>query len=448
MNTSRRLLYGILITVALGSALGRIFSTQLLFEPSLHRDEKNSDDRRRLWPKVRPAQMPTFSSNDRSRWATVRSLGDNGSYVIGVRPREVILASAVAPLGQSYPLAAAAAAQAGYFLRTTSDRGIIFEDGWQSLDKVLHPDKLEFYSSKPPLLSTLVAGLYWLLKAIFGWTLTTHPAAVVRTILVLVNAVPFVLYLQQMARLADEFGRTDWGKMFVVAAAAFGTLLTPFLSTLNNHTVATMCVLFTMVSVVEIWRRTPRQRGGLADEPSATPWQLHAAAGFFASFAVCNELPALAFAAAVFVLLFYSAPRPALVFFLGAALVPGSGFSRPTLPRLDNCVQRTASSAVRGTSTRGAIAQTVSGPDAHRYRLGPLARVTRHLCVSPLARTPRPVFADAALAAGATNHGAGPLALAAKKSSRRSAATIAVVRGPAHAGIDSRGRRLLCVQER
>jgi hypothetical protein len=67
MDASRRFLYGILITVAAGSAVGRILSTQLVFEPSLHRDEKNAEDRRRLWPKARPAQMPTFSSNDRSR---------------------------------------------------------------------------------------------------------------------------------------------------------------------------------------------------------------------------------------------------------------------------------------------------------------------------------------------------------------------------------------------
>ena len=130
----------------------------------------------------------------------------------------------------------------------------------------------------------------------------------------------------------------------------FRTLLTPFLSTLNNHTVATMCVLFTMVSVVEIWRRTPRQRGGLADEPSATPWQLHAAAGFFASFAVCNELPALAFAAAVFVLLFYWAPWPALVFFLGAALVPVSRVFRDQRCRgwtIASSVQRVRQSVVR-----------------------------------------------------------------------------------------------------
>src|SRR5438132_13695704 len=101
MNASRRLIYGILITVAVGSAVGRIFSTQLVFEPSLHRDEKDPTDRRRLWPRTRPAPMPTFSSNDRSRWATVRTLVDEGTYVVGRRNRTMVVHSAVAALGDS-----------------------------------------------------------------------------------------------------------------------------------------------------------------------------------------------------------------------------------------------------------------------------------------------------------------------------------------------------------
>ena len=47
----------------------------------------------------------------------------------------------------------------------TATSGIVFEDGWQTIDKVLHPERQEFYSSKPPLLPTLVAGEYWLLQA-------------------------------------------------------------------------------------------------------------------------------------------------------------------------------------------------------------------------------------------------------------------------------------------
>src|SRR5262249_37572270 len=152
-------------------------------------------------------------------------------------------------------LHAATMAEAGYELRTKkelNDSGIIFMDGYESVDKVLHPKTWNFYSTKPPLFTTLVAALYWVLKTLLGWTLANHPFSVVRTILVFVNLLPFWLYLHQIARLAEQFARTEWGRMFVMASAAFGTLVTPFLITLNNHTVATYCVLLTLVSVLAI----------------------------------------------------------------------------------------------------------------------------------------------------------------------------------------------------
>ena len=39
--------------------------------------------------------------------------------------------------------------------RFGADAGIIFQDGWESVDKVMDPDTLEFHSSKPPLLFEL-----------------------------------------------------------------------------------------------------------------------------------------------------------------------------------------------------------------------------------------------------------------------------------------------------
>ena len=108
------------------------------------------------------------------------------------------------------------AAEAGYEVRVKSDTGIIFEDGYGSIDRVLRPDNFQFYSSKPPLFSTLIAGLYWLLQTLFGWSLDTrperfahyHPAEVVRTILFLVNVVPFAIYLLLLGRLTNTFGKT------------------------------------------------------------------------------------------------------------------------------------------------------------------------------------------------------------------------------------------------
>src|SRR4029077_4857506 len=127
-----------LITVAAAAAAGRIMAAGRVYEPGLFRDDNNSEDRRTAGPKTRPAPMPTFSSNDRSRWATVRALVDEGTFVIG--RRDPAMPGGVNQYG---------------------DRGIIFEDGYESVDKVLDPKTKLFYSSKPPLLTTIVAAEYW-----------------------------------------------------------------------------------------------------------------------------------------------------------------------------------------------------------------------------------------------------------------------------------------------
>src|SRR5580704_3936752 len=120
--TLRPLVYPLLITVAAAAVCGRILSANLVYEPYLSRSEDEPNDgRRRLWPKKPPEPMPTFSSNDRSRWATVRALVDEGTYVIG--HRDPALASATNKYG---------------------DTGIIFEDGWQSIDKVMRPETRDF----------------------------------------------------------------------------------------------------------------------------------------------------------------------------------------------------------------------------------------------------------------------------------------------------------------
>ncbi len=66
--------------------------------------------------------MPTFGSNDRSRWATVRALVDNGTYEIGYRdPNVTAITSALAALGSPDGLHAAVAAAAT--ASTAADEG-------------------------------------------------------------------------------------------------------------------------------------------------------------------------------------------------------------------------------------------------------------------------------------------------------------------------------------
>src|SRR5947208_14788873 len=96
---TRRTLYTLLIVVAVGTAAAHIVSTQRVYEPSLHRPATPAPgDLRPAWPPTRPEPMPTFSSNDRSRWAAVRALVDNGTYVIGRRDKLAVPCSGPAAL--------------------------------------------------------------------------------------------------------------------------------------------------------------------------------------------------------------------------------------------------------------------------------------------------------------------------------------------------------------
>ena len=318
----------LLIVIAVAIACGHIVSAQRVYEPALARDEKDPRDRRPLWPKTRPNPLPMYGSNDRSRWAAVRALVDDGTFAIGQRDMKALYASAIAPLASSTPSSAAALFDAGYRARIGSDSGIIFEDGWQSVDKVLDPNTMKYYSSKPPLLSVLIAGLYWLLKLVTGWTLTSNPNEVIRALLLIINGVPFAIYLWQLSRLAQTWGRTEWGRLYVLASGAFATLVAPFLITLNNHTIGTFAAMFAWLALLRI----SRLRVSVSALPDANPqagnpaWYHFVSAGFFAAFAAANELPALALTAAMFALLLWWYPRQTLLLAAPPALLVAGAF--------------------------------------------------------------------------------------------------------------------------
>jgi hypothetical protein len=327
----RRSIYGVMIVIAVAAACGRILAVERLSDPGLARaptavlpeDEDPLDqedlqqgDWRGPWPKDRPRPTPTLGDNDRSRWVTIRALVENHTYVVGHQNvDEQAVAAAVgrslglmvSPMGQGPLLSASSVPR-----RLTRDSGIVTHDGWRTIDKVLRPGTADFYSSKPPLLPTLLAGEYWLLH-LFGLSIVADRWVVVRIILLTVNALPWAFYLLMFARMVERLGTTNWGRIFVVAAACFGTLMTPFLITLNNHTVAACAVVFALYPVICSLERELTRAEALC-------------AGFFAGFAACNELPAAAFLALFCVLLLWRCPRQTLMYVIPAALLPVAAF--------------------------------------------------------------------------------------------------------------------------
>jgi hypothetical protein len=225
------------------------------------------------WRQDAQLRRPFLSANDRSRWGTVRALVEDDLRVEG------------------HPYAI--------------DK-VIQQRNWDTIDMVKHDGHL--YSSKPPLMSTLMAALYWPIYRITGATLGTHPYAIGRTMLMLINVVPLVVYFLLLARLIERLGATDWGRMFTMAAAVFGTFLTTFAVTINNHLPAAVCATAAAYAVVRIWFDGERRL------------RYFVVAGLFGGLAAVNEFPAATLLAAMTLLLLWLAPRQALTAFAPAAL--------------------------------------------------------------------------------------------------------------------------------
>jgi hypothetical protein len=210
-------------------------------------------------------ETAAMSANDRSRWSTVAALVHYRTYAID----DVIV-------------------------HKDPDTGARMRDkSWDTIDKVNHKGadgKEHFYSSKPPLLPTLIAADYWLLHAATGWDIREDPILVIRSLLLLVNLPCFVILLVICARWTDRYCQTGWARVFAAAVITWGTFLTAFTNTLNNHLVAAACVAVAL----ESYLRVSNQEQGA---PGSLRWSL--LGGAAAAFAAANELPALSFLCAM-----------------------------------------------------------------------------------------------------------------------------------------------------
>lgn len=191
-----------------------------------------------------------LSANDRSRWATVASLVEDGTYEI--------------------------------------DRVITFADPvhrnrrpFDSIDKVMHVgDDGEFhaYSSKPPLLATMVAAIYWPLHAATGLSLTRYPGYVPRLVLAFFNLPILACFFGCTWLACRRLLNTSWPRIFAATMIGLGTMLTPMAVSLNNHLPAAAATAV----VLAIY---------LGGSRSPVQWFV---AGAAAALAVAFELPSLA----------------------------------------------------------------------------------------------------------------------------------------------------------
>ncbi|MEZ6097313.1 MAG: hypothetical protein R3C03_24330, partial [Pirellulaceae bacterium] len=227
-------------------------------------------------------ESPFFSANDRSRWCTIYSLVHFGTYEI--------------------------------------DRVVDRDSNihWDTIDKVVHVGRdgtLHQFSSKPPLFPTIVAGLYWCIERATGWNLDDNPILIARIILILVNAIPFAIMLAFLAAVLERLPVSDWTRYFILAAGGFGTFLSTFAITLNNHLPAAVCAMAVIYFIDRVYRDSAKVGG----------WTFFLC-GIAAGFAAANELPALSLVAAAFGLLFLKSFTKTLFAFIPGVTVIAAGF--------------------------------------------------------------------------------------------------------------------------
>jgi hypothetical protein len=105
------------------------------------------------------------------------------------------------------------------------------------------------YSNKPPVLALAGTAVYAVLKTITGWTFRSHEGNVVRTLVILLVALPTACLVSLFyLALAWHPRISRLNRWLTTAALAWGTILTSFSVTLNNHTVAAALLFAAVVA--------------------------------------------------------------------------------------------------------------------------------------------------------------------------------------------------------
>src|SRR5690606_27589589 len=126
----------------------------------------------------------------------------------------------------------------------------------------------------------ILAGEYWIIHKLTGNTLGSHPYEIGRFMLLSFNVPLMLLIFYLVAKLAEDLGSGDWGRLFVVASATMATLLTTFAVTLNNHIFGAASAAVAIYCYVKIAR-----------SERASGWTFFLC-GLATAFTFANELPA------------------------------------------------------------------------------------------------------------------------------------------------------------
>ena len=313
MRALRWQIYGILIMISAGLCLGRIIAVDNIPDRAVQdyrlrtvKKQRLDERRKELEARNVPPELiekelaridrllteqfqtarPTLSANDRSRFCTIRVLVEPELRETRIVEKDGQQVEKVVPYAIDK-------------IRT--------QRGWDTIDMVCHPhgDDLEgpryLYSTKPPLLPTVMAVPYWAIYKSTGYTFDTHPYLITRLMLIICHLFPLVIGWYLMTLMIERFGKSDWGRIFAVAFMCFATFLSTFVVTLNNHLPAIFCIIVAVYAGIRVW----------FDGDTRKRW--FALAAFFAAFAFACELPSALFFAVIGLALLIKYPRQTLI---------------------------------------------------------------------------------------------------------------------------------------
>jgi hypothetical protein len=218
----------------------------------------------------REAVTGMHCANDRSRWAAVVSLVHQGTWQIDDVDR----------------------------LRGP-------KGNWGTIDKVYHIDRSgeeHFYSSKPPLYILFVSSQYWVLNRVFGVDMLVNPLWAIKGLVFCNQVLLFGLFLWLYLQICQRFVKHRSVLICLGLTAGFGTFLSTFAVSLNNHLPAAVCVLATIVLMIRI------------ECDGNSSWIEYFSIGIMTALSVTFELPALSFLGLVGIWLLLRSPVKTLTF--------------------------------------------------------------------------------------------------------------------------------------
>lgn len=171
----------------------------------------------------------------------------------------------------------------------------------------------DYVSSKPPVLPTYAAGVYWVYQQLTGKTIKLHEGDVLRAVGLFTGWLSHLVMLLFFWRLAQLLLQRDLARLVALSGCAFAQLSVAYSTTLNNHSAAAACALGAFYFAFRL----------TADGSNGSAWKRrYVACGLFAGFLPTLDLPALALSAAIAAYLLHHNWRRTLTWFAPVALAP------------------------------------------------------------------------------------------------------------------------------